>query len=367
MNKAHSIDVNRKDIIQIMRGFAIVAVVAYHALTKFPKNFTLETTEQLMDFFHVNIFFVVSGFLFEKNWKRYAEGGFGKFIKGKLRRIFLPYYLSTILFSLFIAIASRFPAFSSILDNSEYQVKPLLNILTDPLWYHEPLFRSLWFSWCLFWFFIVAWFFRPKWLVHKKMLIGMLGGSFLLSTAAQVTNIYELTHFSYIWRRLIKFYQYFYLGQYVFARFRGELPVSGRTIGCAVFGVCLVALRKYLVPLPDNVIVTQAADQLESLIFAVSIIVLLLVAATKLQGAAKTHLIHLGNSSYTAYLLNSPWIIPIIAAVTKKLSTPAVPAFLIMYICGMFGSILLERLWGIATAKLRARTKTGERRTREKQ
>lgn len=348
---------NDKDTLQVMRGFAIVAVVAYHALTKLTNNFILDTTEQLIDFFHVSIFFLIAGFLFEKNWPKYAERGFGSFIKGKIWRIFVPYYLSTVFFSLGIAAASHFSMLASLLDNDEYQVKRLLDILLDPLWYHKPLFRSLWFSWCLFWFFIVAWFFRPKWLFNQKTLLGVLAGSFLLSCAAHIINAYGLVEINYIVRRLIKFYQYFYLGQYIYGRFRLELPVPGHVIGCAVAGVCLVAARKYFVPLLDQVAFVQLIDQAESLIFAVCMILLLLLLARKLSGVVKAHFVQLGNSSYTVYLLNSPWIIPIIASLTKKFSVPSAIAFLIMYFCGMYLSILVEKFYQTFMAKLRSHQK----------
>lgn len=334
-----------RDILQIMRAFAIIAVVAYHALRKLPSGFAVNTTGELLFSFHVNIFFVISGFLFEKKQTRYSKEGFPGYLKGKFKRIFVPYYVSTVLFSLAILTAAQIPRLADMVVHMNYKVKGIFAILTDPLWYHDPLFRSLWFSWCLFWYFMIAWFFRPKGLFRGKTILIVFGLSYVLNVLALSINDLGLFHVGYIRLKLIKYYQYFYLGQYLYSRFRGKLPISDRILILSVLGAAIVIIKKFSGVTFHNTILMHVVGQAESLIFAMSVMVLLLNVAMRIRGVLRGHMVCIGNSSYAIYLLNSPWIIPVIAVIMNKLGAGMIAAFLVMYLCGVYLSILLETIF----------------------
>ncbi len=150
-------DLKKKELIQGMRGIAILLVIAHHAISNFNTIEQLNNFVKILDMIHVNIFFLISGFLFMKNRNKYERQGFLKFVSKKIKNIFMPYYLLTVLFSLCIKCGFMIPGIRNLLLQKEYFEKNILESIVDPLLFRTPYFTSLWFVYVLFIYFLLAW------------------------------------------------------------------------------------------------------------------------------------------------------------------------------------------------------------------
>lgn len=90
--------------VDVVKGFAICAVVMMHVVYAFPKNYLIDIRALFGYFWHVPVFFVVAGFFIKESkldrpWQ---------FIKGKLRGLYLPalyiYLVATLLHNVFFSI-----------------------------------------------------------------------------------------------------------------------------------------------------------------------------------------------------------------------------------------------------------------------
>lgn len=85
----------RLKYIDILKGFAIFLVVFGHVIVY------QSQMARLIFSFHMPLFFIISGYLF--NFKKY-ENNFSQFFKGRFRRLILPYFTSVLLFFMYYLI-----------------------------------------------------------------------------------------------------------------------------------------------------------------------------------------------------------------------------------------------------------------------
>ena len=78
------IDLKNRNTIQIMRGIAIIMVVLHHSLSLIETSRISDVTVHFVDMMHVNIFFVISGYLFQKSAAKYRKLGFKNFLVKKI-------------------------------------------------------------------------------------------------------------------------------------------------------------------------------------------------------------------------------------------------------------------------------------------
>lgn len=57
-------------VLQIMRGLAIILVLFCHAIAQINTDVLLEAIEEVITCFHMPIFFVIAGFLFQRGLSR---------------------------------------------------------------------------------------------------------------------------------------------------------------------------------------------------------------------------------------------------------------------------------------------------------
>ena len=147
---------NRSSIIQIMRGLAIVMVLFHHAISKVEIKEALYVLDQIIICFHMPIFFMISGYLFQNGLNRYFEKGKGIFILRKARHLLLPYVFWTIFLWLGIQIAcvlsSSIASKMSEIGFDPMSVEDLLyGLFTYQVYYTE----HLWFLYVLFVLFVI--------------------------------------------------------------------------------------------------------------------------------------------------------------------------------------------------------------------
>lgn len=169
----------KSSALQIMRGLAIILVLVRHAIAQVNADTVLNAVEQIIICFHMPAFFVISGYLFQKNYNKYVLQGKIKFIINKAKHLLLPYAFWTIFLWMVIQVAC---CLGNSIKNmmigigfGPMSVKELLfGLLTYETYYSE----HLWFLYVLFVFFVInivlGEYGKKVWILPVAFLLGLL-------------------------------------------------------------------------------------------------------------------------------------------------------------------------------------------------
>lgn len=98
---------DERAVIQILRGIAIVLVVIHHVMKCFSLSNELNTLLTIINTVHVVVFFVISGWLFEKKKCKYRKNGIFLFLKKKFCQLIVPYMTFSFSFAILIWLGSH--------------------------------------------------------------------------------------------------------------------------------------------------------------------------------------------------------------------------------------------------------------------
>ena len=98
---------DERAVIQILRGIAIVLVVIHHVMKCFSLSNELNTLLTIINTVHVVVFFVISGWLFEKKKCKYRKNGIFLFLKKKFCQLIVPYTTFSFSFAILIWLGSH--------------------------------------------------------------------------------------------------------------------------------------------------------------------------------------------------------------------------------------------------------------------
>lgn len=88
---------DKDNTLQVMRGIAIVLVLVWHSISQVNRDPVLNGVGQIIICFHMPVFFVIAGFLFEKGLTKYIKNGRITFLKKKAKHLLVPYIFWTVL------------------------------------------------------------------------------------------------------------------------------------------------------------------------------------------------------------------------------------------------------------------------------
>ena len=143
-------------VLQIMRGLAIILVLFRHAIAQVNTDVLLEAIEEVITCFHMPIFFVIAGFLFQRGLSRYVQSGKLSFIAGKAKHLLMPYAFWTIL--LWAGVQMACMSSSAVLVKmTEIGFAPMSirNLVYGLLTYQVYYTEHLWFLYVLFLLFVI--------------------------------------------------------------------------------------------------------------------------------------------------------------------------------------------------------------------
>lgn len=147
-------NVEDRYVIQILRAIAICLVVFHHSVNALNLPEYMNVSVQIINKIHVNIFFVISGFLFEKKKILYIQNSGKKFVQKKFIQLIIPYFVFSELFSMFIYVGYKIPRIASLMSNFGTK-KKFIETIIDVLLFRNMYFESLWFVYTLFIIFIL--------------------------------------------------------------------------------------------------------------------------------------------------------------------------------------------------------------------
>lgn len=330
------LNLKRRELVQGLRGIAIILVVAHHAISNFNSVALWNSFAQFFDMFHVNIFFFIAGYLFMEHREKYEKQGFRTFITRKAKSIFLPYYVLTFLFSVCVKIGFMVPHATEFLKQKGYFEKNLLNMLLDPLLFHNPYFISLWFIYVLFIYFILAWF-------HSRLEITMQS-MIALTLATMLVNGFCYGYYPDVVYKFIRYYPYFALGMMFSKAVRETVYLGKREITIAA--ICLFAIAFRVFNLDISFMhrsVKAIYMQTEWLLCALSALVVLAVFVEVMQRKRKGKLlVYIGDKSYHIYLLHNPWIIIPVAVVSSSFISNVTINIVVNFAFGIIIPIIID-------------------------
>lgn len=330
------LNLQRRELIQGLRGIAIILVVAHHAISNFNSEALWNNCVKFFDMFHVNLFFFIAGYLFMKHREKYDGRGFRTFITEKVKAIFLPYYVSMFLFSLCAKVGFAIPKVADLLYQKGYIEKSVLSMIIDPFWFHKPYFMSLWFIYVLFFYFIIGWF-------HTKRRITMQSVA-IITLVCMMINAFCYNYYPDIVYKFIRYYPYFLLGIMINKMYGQEVYLNIKKISAAFICFAFVAVRVFTVDIAFMQRNIKAVYmQFEWFICAMSALIVFAVFIELLLRKDKSILlVYIGDRSYHVYLLHNPWVIVPVAVITSLLITNMTINIAINFVLGLSIPIIVE-------------------------
>lgn len=144
---------NKVNYIDVARGIGIVLVVMGHCISKqmAAEGSFLNVLRIVIYLVHMPLFFVISGWLFEKNAVKYKEQGLANYVKKKFLVFMIPYFVFSACTYLIVWICCNFlPPIGNILIQQGYQSNGILQIIAEVLIYQNHQDGHLWFCYVMF-------------------------------------------------------------------------------------------------------------------------------------------------------------------------------------------------------------------------
>ena len=302
-----------KAIIKSLKGYAILLVVFHHTVFAVMTDSLLNVfAARILNSIHVVIFFLISGYLFEANEKKYRNQKWNVFFANKALQLLIPYYFFSLVISLLIKIGCIINNSSTLMG---YNPKNWINIFIDPIIYKDPYFDSLWYIYILFVGFIICWIINSRY-------INVFSVGLLLILHLIINAYFDLDIL--IIRLFLKNIIFLILGRFIFKeRFQLEIiykkhikiiVIVGVVVFCAVFSRIMFVDLTHLL---NSFALRAFFIQIENLLLSISSIILLIYIITKFGCKTEYGIQFFGKYSYKIYLIHNPWIVSMLAIILE--------------------------------------------------
>lgn len=146
------------------KTFAIILVVAAHAMIPAIRNNSviIYNLRQIIYMFHMPLFMVLSGYLFELNIEKYLNKGFKSFVKNKAVRLMLPYISLSVISYIGIGMCMKLPVLGTMLSKAGYEGRSFLTTVKEIALLSNHMDEHMWFIYTLFVIFII------EFLLHRE-------------------------------------------------------------------------------------------------------------------------------------------------------------------------------------------------------
>ncbi len=301
----------KKQEFQIARGLAIIFVLIHHAIAQVNSNVILDSLDYIIICFHMPVFFVIAGYLFEVKNNKYIEMGKGRFLLNKAKHLLVPYAFWSFVLWGGIQTACHFENMRKQLFNMGFTPMSFKNFLYGFLTYEQYYIEHLWFIYVLFNFFVI------------HMLLGNLGNKkamiALTLIAGLVTNYVNFPH---IIERSMIWMIFFCCGRYIANNLENYLTQFNDTkkliIISALFAYCCYLRLSW--KNQGDVVEIKLLQQIIKYIIGFLGTMLVYICASWLRKTAVSKMfIVIGNYSYDIYLMHNPYIVALSSVVLGRL------------------------------------------------
>lgn len=320
---------NYLSYLDIAKGIAIFFVVAGHSFVPEIRNgdAVFGTLFHWIYSFHMPLFAIISGYLFEKSYARYREKGFSVFSLQKLKSLMVPYFSISIISYIIFAIVFLFPPLANILNQGGTHAPALPGAIFEILFCQDNQDKHMWFAYALFITLIISFIFGVLLRHPAGMLIAL----------ALFTLTYYVSFPDII-------YKVFYL--LIFFTFGRFVRLIDRLIEKMYFFPLLAAhIAFYLLRFSGILVPFQPLDAADAVLTGITgSLVFLSLAKNYLQNFKCRLLKLMGRESFSIYLLHQPFIVSGLCGVLLSMTPlPYIVICIISTAAGIVIPIFLSR------------------------
>lgn len=330
------------EMIQMIRGMAILLVSFHHALSRVSDRGILGQLIYVnINYVHVVLFFVVAGYLFEfKKEKYYSQGK--TFIFSKIKRLILPYLSWSTIIYIIVSIGLRFEVLVPIINKLGFSYWSIGEFVFNTFTFSDSYIELLWFLYTLFFIFIFNFFIRDYLLSWIGIVFLIIGGSVIQTFIPDI----------YIIDKIVLHLPNFLLGRLIFKK-NYETVLRGKLwILLASFAIALLFNVEYYIGF--SFVSTFSFLQnfyrnfhsfTQGLVLAFLLVALLLrfENCKKRFIIIKQGLILLGNYSMPIYLIHNPWIVGVLATLLVEFNLHWIFVSIICVSIGCIVPIIIKK------------------------
>ncbi len=297
----------RDHTLQIAKGIGIFLVVLTHAMIPSIRNENemIYYIHKVIYMFHMPLFVMLSGYLYEININRYKKNGKIEFIKAKFRFLMIPYLIFSVVSYIGISLCFYIPKLSQLLIYNGYTNRGFFNSIIEILTTNNHIDAHLWFAYCLFGIFSISIILSDK--LKSKIGLVILFMLFII----------RFIEYPLILRKISYYLFYFTFGRIVIKKFLVDIKSKCKLI---VY-ICLFGMFSVITILVENTDFT-----LNLFIVRICTLVVALsgsyivIAISKYLANFKimTYFDIMGKYSFQIYLIHQPFIVSGVVGILHK-------------------------------------------------
>lgn len=327
--------------INYIKGFLMILVVLGHAITGSARHSSalLEDIYNYIYLFHMPLFFMLAGYLFELNSEKYIKQGTGVFIRNKFLALIIPYISYSFVTYLCIWILNFLPQVNAILGDA-YQIGSLKECVIQILFWQDSLDQHLWFVYALFFEFLINIVFISCVKKNPKR-------DWLLLLVAVVLHCITLKCPIMIVQRIFNYLVYFVAGRIIFQQRTLEKMQKRTFFVCCTALILSIAKMMILKILFDNYLLT-VMKALFSICVSGCMGIALCLLFIKFENSKPNMLFNsIYQYNFEIYLLHQPFIVSGFTLVF--LHVTHISPFIIVTastVIGLVSSVILAKVMG---------------------
>lgn len=333
---------DRNDI-QVFRGVAILLVLIHHAMSASKT----QSAGLIFDFVfrhvsnvHVVIFFVIAGYLFEKNITKYMSDQ-KRFLFDKAKRLLIPYLVWSVIIAVIVNVGLRIGVTASIFQKLGFEKWTIADFFRNTVFFTNSYLEVLWFLYCLFVIFVVNVLF-PKQCASVKWLTILM----MVIAAIQTMAVSP-----YMIRKVFLHIFNFSAGRIIYRKNLENKLQTNQALIVAFAVILFYNLKYYLgISFAFLPIYLQKVYQMihafsESICLFIVIQQIWFRCVKKIPCQYVTNkLLYVGNYSFSIYLMHNPWIVAPVCKVLLMLGIPHVIIVLLAVVLACIIPYYLTRL-----------------------
>lgn len=301
-------------IIQNMRAIAILMVVMHHAVNALHVQ-ECNAFVLLINRIHVNVFFVISGFFFQKKCNKYCNDS--GFVKTKFMQLMVPYFAFSGLFSTLMLVGYVIPGIGGIISSFGPQ-KSIFEAIVDIILFRNVYFESLWYVYVLFLIFVLSYIAERKRILPVSKMLLMTIAIFTICVKAYIgTDLWLIIN------KVITYFVWFYAGRVIceedYSIDKSRAQKVYPLVSIFMLIICAYRITKIdLFSMIGSRWLRALYVQFETVVFSISGVMLVYFISLKINERIKTLKV-IGDYSYDIYLVHNPWIISSSALILQKI------------------------------------------------
>lgn len=335
------IESNKNKTIQIMRGLAIILVLIRHSLARVNTDIGLKVIEQIIICIHMPTFFVISGYLFQKQYNKYVFQGKKSFVIKKVKHLMVPYIFWSVLLWIGVQIVWYLGgSIQNVMITVGFESMSIKNLIYGLLTYGIYYTEHLWFLYVLFIYFII------------HIIIGDFGKNVVALITSLILGLLSIYIESpYIVGKCLLWLVFFTCGRYV--GYHNEILVKVKSIkeskhfiNVLILFILCSFIRIFLVSIEYNNGILYIFQLLfKYLIGFLGTWIVYAISSKINESNLKEKVAIIGDYSYDIYLIHNPYFVAISSILINKiLGISSYIAVAVATIIGIYMPITISKL-----------------------